>query len=178
MSSLAIPDLIEKFMSRVEFDTNAGCWLWSGAMPEKTGYGTIQIASRKIEGGGTKGAHRVSYQLFKGEIPDGMHVCHSCDIRACVNPDHLFAGTAADNAEDKCRKGRSIVNVGESCHRAKLKATDIPVIMGRLEAGESCAVIAASYGVTDCAVNAIRRGVSWRSVTGLPRPALRKLKYE
>ena len=88
----------EKLMRHVEFDTNGGCWLWSGAMQK--GYGTMNLWDRFY------GAHRISYDLHKGPIPDGMHVLHKCDVRACVNPDHLFVGTRSDNMKDMMSKGR------------------------------------------------------------------------
>jgi hypothetical protein len=82
-------------MERVEFDTNGGCWLWAKATNEK-GYG---IWARE-------GAHRVSYRLFKGPTPAGFHVCHKCDVKGCVNPDHLFLGTPMDNFHDSREKSK------------------------------------------------------------------------
>lgn len=95
---------IFKLMRRVEFDTNGGCWLWTGAMQQ--GYGTMCLAKRFF------GAHRVSYELHKGHIPEGMHVLHKCDVRACVNPDHLFVGTREDNMRDMVSKGRQVCASG------------------------------------------------------------------
>lgn len=75
-----------------------GCWDWLGyKQPE--GYGTFPHR-------GTHYAHRVSYQLHVGPIPDGLHVLHSCDNPPCSNPAHLFLGTVADNMHDRDRKGR------------------------------------------------------------------------
>ena len=76
----------------------SGCWLWTG--PSSDGYGDFRIGGKRIL------AHRLSYELHIGPIPDGMFVCHKCDVRCCINPAHLFAGTSGDNALDMYAKGR------------------------------------------------------------------------
>lgn len=102
---------------------------------------------------------------FRGPIPPSLVICHKCDVPSCVNPEHLFLGTVADNANDMIQKGRGHGMRGDTHPGAKLSSRDIPLVLQRLAAGEGCKEIGASYGLTDCTVNAIRRGISWKSVT-------------
>lgn len=88
---------IERFNQKVN-KTNT-CWLWTGSQNPK-GYGRISYNGKVIR------AHRLSYLLHKGKIPDGLNVCHTCDIPRCVNPDHLWLGTYAENNQDMVKKNR------------------------------------------------------------------------
>ncbi len=93
----------------------SGCWLYRNC-PDK--YGVLRDDSGK-----TKTAHRFSYELHHGPIPKGMYVCHKCDVRGCVNPDHLYAGTHEDNTRDIVERGRanSPANIAA---RERMRATD------------------------------------------------------
>lgn len=86
-------------MSRVSPEGLTGCWLWTGAMQH--GYGKVRILMKEVR------AHRASWEMHKGPIPEGMNVLHRCDTPMCVNPDHLFLGSQQDNMADKKQKQRN-----------------------------------------------------------------------
>ena len=149
--------LLERFMDKLREEPNTGCWLWKGHV-DSSGYGYMFL------GGHRKAAHRLSWILQRGEIPDGYYVCHKCDIRNCVNPCHLFLGTPSDNARDKVEKNRHYF--GERHHGAKLTSSQVYRIKELLAAGTPQAKIAAAFGVCRATVGNISCGKVWKHVEG------------
>jgi len=146
-----------RFNAKWEPITESGCWIWMGA--NRRGYGQIKINNKNIY------AHRVSYMMYKGRIGKGIHVCHTCDIPECVNPDHLFLGTAKDNFLDMVRKGRSPTSFygkfGEKNPQAKLCAEDVIFIrQSKIPASE----LAIRFNVSISNITAIRRRDQWKHI--------------
>jgi len=95
-----------RFLESFEKNSN-GCWLWKEALGHD-GYGELYAFGKRVA------AHRFSYELFKEKIPENLCVCHKCDIPNCVNPEHLWLGTSAENTEDSVKKGRRDYLRGEN----------------------------------------------------------------
>jgi len=143
--------LAERFEAQYTPEPNSGCWLWIGTTGRR-GYGQIKHGYR------TRLAHRVSYELFRGAVAPAQSVCHRCDNPSCVNPEHLFLGTADDNNKDKAAKGRAWRPAG-ACHpSAKLTEADAIAILQSTESGKA---VAARYGVHPSTVSEIRSGRKW-----------------
>lgn len=144
-----------KFLDRVSPEPTSGCWLWMGA-PASHGYGFFRYKGEILP-------HRVSHILFVNDIPDGMFVCHRCDNHACVNPGHLFLGSARDNMADMTAKGRravgSMIWGGE-----KLVEQSVVKIKKMIADGITNRRIADIFGVHITVIYKIRKGLIWRHV--------------
>lgn len=140
--------LKDRFESK--FRVTPGCWIWEAHI-DRGGYGGFKAPNNKT-------AHRFSYRLYVGEIPDGLFVCHRCDNRRCVNPDHLFLGTTQENTADKVAKGRTARIFGEKNKCSKLTNADVYEIRATLDSHEDAAK---RFGVSASNICMIRSGKSW-----------------
>lgn len=137
-----------------------GCWLWSGAT-KGNGYGNFSL------NGKTEPAHRAAFILFNGIEPGALDVCHHCDNRQCVNPDHLFLGTRLDNMRDCKAKGRTARGQrlpdrsGENSTFAKL---GWPAVREIRASPEPSKALAARHGVSSDNINRIRRNDTWKEI--------------
>ncbi len=153
-----LASLARRFAAKFQPEPNSGCWLWVASV-NGDGYGHIGIGGGRVEK-----AHRAAWLLYRGRIPDGVQVLHRCDTPPCVNPDHLFLGSNADNIKDKVSKGRQRSAPGESNGRAVITAPQAAEIRRRSARGETRTALAREFGVSLSTASRIARGELWRSI--------------
>lgn len=134
------------------------CILWTG-LTAYNGYGKAYVGMGKYVG-----AHRHAWITAHGTIPDGMCVCHHCDVRACINVNHLYLGTPKDNARDRDERGRANTVRGSSHALAKLTERDVLEIRARADARETYASIAVRFGVTRENIGSVVNRKTWKHV--------------
>ena len=146
--------VLEKFEANYVPEPMSGCFLWIKRKLHRQGYGWQ----------GKKLAHRASWELHCGPIPNGMFVCHKCDNTTCVNPDHLFLGTRSENMFDCGRKGRANKK-GSVNGNAKLTEDDVRFIRSIPRKKYICIDLAKRFGVSKYTIQGIRSGgLSWKGV--------------
>lgn len=143
---------LHRFMAKFTVSDN-GCWQWKDGKTERYPSFTYNQTNHH--------AHRVSYMLFKGDIPEGLCVCHSCDNPKCVNPRHLFLGTMGDNLRDMFRKGRRNI-CGENHTNNKLTTEQVLSIRKMAKDNKPTKEIAKEFNISTTNVNLIIRGAGWR----------------
>lgn len=144
MDDVKFSKVKEKFYKNVV--KNDGCWEWKGAKDYR-GYGRIYVEPRKCIK-----AHRFSWILYNGEIPNGMVICHKCDNPQCCNPKHLFCGTQKDNMTDCFKKGRIdnyVHGSGEKNNSAKFTNEQVKKIRDEYSSGKSLAYLSKKYNVSN-----------------------------
>ena len=155
VSRLSLEESFRKRVTRGEPDE---CWPWNSTTLVKNGYGCLQVMYKNYY------AHRLAWELHNQQpVPDGMHVCHSCDNPKCCNPAHLFLGTNQDNISDKLAKDRQ--PKGENQHNSKLTAPAVIEMRRMADTGMTYLAIAKHFGVSlSVAWEAINR-VTWAHVS-------------
>lgn len=138
-------DQVRRFWANVE--KTPTCWLWSGG--SCGGYGVLRYDGHPSR------AHRISWRLHNGTIPEGLVVRHSCDIRNCVNPAHLLLGTPADNISDMDQRGR---------RASRLRPEQVAEIRGAAPAKGAGRRLAQQYGVSEGTISMIRSKQTWQNI--------------
>lgn len=136
-----------RFWGRVIKNTPTGCWLWTG-LKDASGYG------RTTKAGPLTYAHRRAWIYTNGPVPEGMDVCHHCDVRNCCNPSHMFLGTHDDNMKDRSLKGRGVA----------LSEEKVREIRAKKKAGARSMDLIREYGVSTSAIYEVLAGRSWKWV--------------
>lgn len=165
---------IKRFWSKVDISEGSLCWEWQGSFFD-TGYGFLTINVPTERGNKTVSAHRTSFCISRGYLPTGLHVCHKCDNRRCVRPDHLFSGTARDNLLDMASKGRSLKGDRNPSRTQNSKMprgvrhgnsvfTDDVVQEIRWFCDQGCTYpqVAALYGANSVTIGYIARRQTWK----------------
>lgn len=137
-----------------------GCIEWTGAVLDN-GYGQVRYQGAKLY------VHRAAWIAANGPIPEGQQVCHHCDNKICINPEHLFIGTQYDNMQDMIQKGRKVAigRPGSKNHKAKLSESDVARIRNLYEnAGLTRKELCALYGISKTAMQRILTRAGWEHV--------------
>lgn len=147
----SIAERIERFSIPIP---ESGCIIWIGSINPR-GYGTINIKDKTLR------IHRYIYEMTNGPIPKGLFVCHKCDVPSCINPHHLYAGTAKQNAHDRDSRGRANTPKGTDYQHSKFTEEIVLQIRNSSESNQS---LAEKYGASRAAIRKVRIGESWKHV--------------
>lgn len=155
---------LAKVEGRYSVNPDTGCWLWQH-YTDQYGYGIFNDYDAQTKRSrGCIRAHRYTYSVVHGPIPEGMCVLHKCDVPNCINPEHLFLGTQADNNADMCRKKRNSGCKGSEVRNAKLTESAVREIRQNLAGKLTPAEIAANFNVTRATIYGILHRRSWNHV--------------
>jgi hypothetical protein len=144
---VSLSEKIEKHTTRIP---ESGCWIWTSTV-EKSGYGRV------CDGRKPYFAHRVSYEQKYGSIPNGKMALHHCDVRCCINPDHIFLGTQKENMLDKVSKNRQAKGI----KHGNAKLTDSQAIEAKF-GFEKPEILAKKFSYSAAMIRQIRNGVYWK----------------
>ena len=147
-----IKPILPKFEKKIEMIPECGCWIWMGTLA-LNGYGRLWMNKKR------QSAHRASWKIYNGSIPNGMGILHRCDTKSCVNPHHLFLGTNKDNTQDAVKKNRQLKGESHGC--AKLSEQEVKEIR---KDNHTLRTIAIDYSISRRQILRIKQGKSWRHI--------------
>lgn len=157
--SATSPCVVERFRRKIGRPDSNGCLPWLGGI-------TARNRPAFWLNGKTEYAHRIAWLIFRGPIPDGLCVCHTCDNPLCVNPTHLFLGTLADNHDDMARKGRRASFVGSKNSQSKLCDFDVKLMRAlHFQNGASMRSISFRFGVSPSVAQRAITSKTWKHLT-------------
>jgi len=142
----------ERFEEKYIPEPNSGCWIWTAAI-NRYGYGHFMMRNPKR----MERAHRISYQMAGRRIPRGKMLLHSCDMRCCVNPDHLSPGTHLENMRQCAARERYTM------HNAILTKAQAAEIKNKIKMGITARAIAKQFGVHEATISDVKRGLTWKN---------------
>ena len=167
-----------RFKGKYTVNKVTGCWDWTGGKRRKNNYGVMfhREGDKKL----SVAAHRMSYMIFiSRQIPDGLMICHKCDNKGCINPDHLFAGTNQDNVDDFVKKGfkEATIPRGEKHQNTKLKNDTVANMKADLWGGQlSIRQVSEKYNVTMRTATNIKYGCTWGHIPAASLPSAQSTK--
>lgn len=146
-----------RILNNIEIITETGCWIWMGSQTEH-GYGITRFNKKRYR------AHRISYEIFNNkQIEESKILCHTCNVKECVNPNHVYEGTPETNANDIAKTG---MLTGERCPASKLTIEEVKHIIIEKQSGISNRELGLKYNISHSVISDIILGVTWKSITG------------
>lgn len=158
---LTAEEWLQRHDAKIVVVSESGCWIWTASL-DYQGYGQVASPFHPPRDRTPWKAHRASYVVLRGEIPQGLWVRHRCDVRACVNPDHLEIGTPLDNAADMV--ARNLQSRGSHRWAAKLTEEKVAEIRSRYARGELQSALGGAFGVGSPTISNIVRRKTWKHV--------------
>jgi hypothetical protein len=147
-----------RFWNKVDIKETNDCWNWKASFRNKEKYGSFSIDKTNYQ------AHRISWIISFGDIPDGLIVCHKCDNKSCCNPNHLFIGTVSDNNCDKFNKCREYVRRGTDHTNSKISEDSLKAIRLMLSNKISQRKIAKLFKVSQGCIAHINKGLTYKEI--------------